>query len=186
MPAKQVLSNAEDKMKKSAETVRHEFTGIRTGKTTAALLDTVKVDYYGSMMPVNQVASISVPEPRLLVVTPWEKNMLQPIARAIQASDMGLNPQDDGSVLKIPVPSLNEERRKDLVKLIKKLAEEGRVAIRNVRHHANDELKKSLKEKALSEDDEKRAIADCQKLTDKYVGMIDELVTKKEAEVMEV
>jgi ribosome recycling factor len=186
MSAKEVLSTAEEKMKKSVEAVRHEFTGIRTGKATAALLDTVKVDYYGSMMPVNQVASISVPEARLLVVQPWEKAMLQPIAKAIQASDLGLNPQDDGSVLKIPVPTLNEERRKDLVKLVKKFAEEGRVAIRNVRHHANDELKKALKEKTISEDDEKRAIADCQKITDKYVGQIDELVTKKEAEVMEV
>lgn len=186
MPAKLLLSNAEDKMKKSVDTVRHEFTSIRTGKTTAALLDTVKVDYYGTMTPVNQIASISVPEPRLLVVTPWEKNMLQPIARAIQGSDLGLNPQDDGTVLKIPVPSLNEERRKELVKLVKKLAEEGRVAIRSVRHHVNDEFKKSLKEKTISEDDEKRAIADCQKLTDKYAAQIDELVTKKEAEVMEV
>ncbi|HEX7879304.1 MAG TPA: ribosome recycling factor [Candidatus Eisenbacteria bacterium] len=186
MSAKEVLSTAEEKMKKSVETVRHEFTGIRTGKATAALLDTVKVDYYGSMMPVNQVASISVPEPRLLVVQPWEKAMLQPIARAIQASDLGLNPQDDGSVLKIPVPTLNEDRRKDLVKLVKKFAEEGRVAIRNVRHHANDELKKALKDKTISEDDEKRAMADCQKITDKYVGQIDELIAKKEAEVMEV
>ena len=186
MPVKQVLATAEEKMKKSAETVRHEFTGIRTGKATAALLDTVKVDYYGSMLPVNQVASIAVPEPRLLIVTPWEKNMLQPIARAIQASEMGLNPQDDGAVLKIPVPTLNEERRRDLVKMVKKLAEEGRVAIRSVRHHANDEIKKEFKEKTISEDDEKRAIADCQKLTDKYVAQIDELVTKKEAEVMEV
>jgi len=186
MSAKEVLSTAEEKMKKSVETVRHEFTGIRTGKATAALLDTVKVDYYGSLMPVNQVASISVPEPRLLVVQPWEKAMLQPIARAIQASDLGLNPQDDGSVLKIPVPTLNEERRKDLVKLVKKFAEEGRVAIRNVRHHANDEIKKALKDKTITEDEEKRGIADCQKITDKYVGQIDELVTKKEAEVMEV
>jgi len=186
MPAKQLLANAEDKMKKSVDTVRHEFTSIRTGKTTAALLDTVKVDYYGTMTPVNQIASISVPEPRLLVVTPWEKNMLHPIARAIQGSDLGLNPQDDGTVLKIPVPTLNEERRKELVKMVKKLAEEGRVAIRNVRHHVNDEFKKSLKEKTISEDDEKRAIADCQKLTDKYTAQIDELVTKKEAEVMEV
>ena len=186
MSAKAVLTTAEEKMKKSVETVRHEFTGIRTGKASAALLETIKVDYYGTPTPVNQVASISVPEPRLLVVQPWEKAMLQTIARAIQASDLGLNPQDDGSVLKIPVPSLNEERRKDLVKMVKKLAEEGRVAIRNVRHHANDELKKALKEKTISEDDEKRAIADCQKLTDKYVHLIDELVTRKEAEVMEV
>jgi ribosome recycling factor len=183
---KEAIARAEEKMKKSLEAVRHELASIRTGKATTALLDTVKVEYYGSMVPLNQVASVSAPEARLLVIQPWEKNMLKVIAHAIQASDLGLNPQDDGQVLKIPVPALNEERRKDLVKMVKKLAEEGRVAIRNVRHHTNDELKKLLKDKAIAEDDEKRAIADTQKLTDRYVEQIDELVRKKEAEVMEV
>lgn len=186
MSVKDVIARAEDKMKKSIEAVRHELTSVRTGKATTALLDTVRVEYYGSPVPVNQVASVSVPEPRLIVVTPWEKNMLQPIARAIQASELGLNPQDDGAALKIPIPSLNEERRKDLVKMVKKMAEDGRVAVRNVRHHANDELKKALKDKTVSEDDEKRGIADIQKLTDKYIAQIDEMVHKKEAEVMEV
>jgi ribosome recycling factor len=186
MSVKDVIARADDKMKKSVEAVRHELTSVRTGKATTALLDTVRVEYYGSPVPVNQVASVSVPEPRLIVVTPWEKNMLQPIARAIQASELGLNPQDDGAALKIPIPTLNEERRKDLVKMVKKMAEDGRVAVRNVRHHANDELKKALKDKTVSEDDEKRGIADIQKLTDKYIAQIDEMVHKKEAEVMEV
>jgi ribosome recycling factor len=183
---KDALARADEKMKKSVEAVRHELASIRTGKATTSLLDTIKVEYYGSMMGINQVASVSVPEARLLVVQPWEKSMLQPIARAIQASDLGLNPQDDGQVLKIPIPTLNEERRRDMVKMVKKLAEEGRVAIRNVRHHTNDELKKLLKDKAIAEDDEKRAIAETQKLTDKYIETIDDLVRKKEAEVMEV
>src|SRR5262245_37449067 len=183
---KDVLARADDKMKKSVESVRHELASIRTGKATTALLDAVKVEYYGSMMPINQVASVSAPEPRLLVVQPWEKNMLQAISKAIMASDLGLNPQDDGQVLKIPIPTLNEERRRDMVKLVKKLAEEGRVAVRNVRHHSNDELKKLMKDKHISEDDEKRAIADTQKMTDKHIAEIDELVKKKEAEVMEV
>jgi ribosome recycling factor len=186
MSVKDVIARADDKMKKSVEAVRHELTSVRTGKATTALLDTVRVEYYGSPVPVNQVASVSVPEPRLIVVTPWEKNMLQAIAKAIQASELGLNPQDDGATLKIPIPTLNEERRKDLVKMVKKMAEEGRVAVRNVRHHANDELKKALKDKTVSEDDEKRGIADIQKLTDKYIAQIDEMVHKKEAEVMEV
>jgi ribosome recycling factor len=173
-------------MNKSVESVRHEMASIRTGRATTALLDSIKVDYYGSMMPINQVASVSVPEPRLLVVQPWEKNMLQPIAKAIQASDLGLNPQDDGQVLKVPIPTLNEERRRDMVKLVKKVAEEGRVAVRNVRHHTNDELKKLMKDKAISEDDEKRAIQETQKMTDRHIEQIDELVKKKEAEVMEV
>lgn len=186
MSVKDVMARAEDKMKKSAEAVRHELSSVRTGKATTALLDTVRVEYYGSLVPINQVASVSVPEPRLIVVTPWEKNMLQAIAKAIQASELGLNPQDDGATLKVPIPALNEERRRDLVKMVKKMAEEGRVAVRNVRHHANDELKKSLKDKAISEDDEKRGIADIQKLTDRYTAQIDEMVQKKEAEVMEV
>lgn len=183
---KEAIARAEEKMKKSVESVRHELSSIRTGKATTALLDTIRVEYYGSPMPLNQVASVSAPEPRLLVVQPWEKNMLKPIAHAIQASDLGLNPQDDGQVLKIPVPALNEERRRDLVKMVKKLAEEGRVAVRNVRHHTNDELKKLMKDKAITEDDEKRAIAETQKLTDRYIEQIDELVRRKEAEVMEV
>lgn len=186
MSHKEAILRAEEKMKKSLESVRHELASIRTGKATTALLDTIKVEYYGNMTPLNQVASVSVPEARLLVVQPWEKNMLKAIAHAIQASDLGLNPQDDGQVLKIPVPALNEERRKDLVKMVKKFAEEGRVAVRNVRHHTNDELKKLLKDKAIAEDDEKRAIAETQKLTDKYIEQIDDIVRKKEAEVMEV
>lgn len=186
MTTKEVIAHADEKMKKSLESVRHELASIRTGKATTALLDTVKVDYYGSLMPLNQVASVSAPEPRLLVVQPWEKSMLKAITHAIMAGDLGLNPQDDGVQLRIPVPPLNEERRRDLVKMVKKLAEEGRVAVRHVRQHSNEDLKKLLKDKAIADDEEKRALTDIQKLTDKYVAQIDDLVTKKEAEVMEV
>lgn len=186
MVVKDVLTRADDKMKKSVEALRHELTSIRTGKATTALLDNIRVDYYGTPSPINQVASVSVPEARLIVVQPWEKPMLKVIAHAIQASELGLNPQDDGTVLKIPIPPLNEERRKDLVKMVKKLAEDGRVAVRNVRHHANDELKKALKEKQISEDDENRSIVEMQKLTDRHMAAIDDLVHRKEAEVMEV
>ncbi len=183
---KDIIALTEEKMKKSVENLRHELAAIRTGKATTGLLDNIKVDYYGTPTAINQVSSVSAPEPRLLVVQPWEKNMLQPIAKAILAADLGLNPQDDGTVLKVPIPALNEERRKDMVRQVKKLAEENRVAVRNVRHHSNDELKKLLKDKAIAEDEEKRAMADVQKLTDKHIEMIDEMVRRKEAEVMEV
>jgi ribosome recycling factor len=158
------LASAEDKMGKAVEVLHRELSTIRAGKATAALLDNVKVDYYGTPTPVKQVASISVPEARLLVVQPWEKNMLQPVAKAIQASDLGLNPQDDGNVLKIPIPPLNEERRRDLVKLAHKLGEEGRVAVRNARRDANDLLKKAQKDGEIPEDDSRRLVDQVQKL----------------------
>jgi ribosome recycling factor len=180
------LASAEDKMGKAVEVLHRELSTIRAGKATAALLDNVKVDYYGTPTPVKQVASISVPEARLLVVQPWEKNMLQPVAKAIQASDLGLNPQDDGNVLKIPIPSLNEERRRELVKLAHKLGEEGRVAVRNARRDAIDQLKKAQKDGEIPEDDSRRLVDQVQKLHDRFVGQIEEIIKKKEAEMMEV
>jgi ribosome recycling factor len=180
------LASAEDKMQKAVEALQRELSTIRAGKATAALLDNVRVDYYGTPTPVKQVASISVPEARLLVVQPWEKNLLQPVAKAIQASDLGLNPQDDGNVLKIPIPPLNEERRRDLVKLAHKLGEEGRVAVRNARRDANDLLKKAQKDGEIPEDDSRRLVDQVQKLHDKYIGQIEEVIKKKEAEMMEV
>jgi ribosome recycling factor len=180
------LQSAEDRMQKAVEALQRELSTIRAGKATAALLDNVRVDYYGTPTPVKQVASISVPEARLLVVQPWEKNMLQPVAKAIQSSDLGLNPQDDGNVLKIPIPPLNEERRRELVKLAHKLGEEGRVAVRNARRDANDQLKKAQKDGEIPEDDSRRMVDQVQKLHDKYIGQIEDVIKKKEAEMMEV
>ena len=180
------LASAEDKMGKAVEVLHRELSTIRAGKATAALLDNVKVDYYGTPTPVKQVASISVPEARLLVVQPWEKNMLQPVAKAIQASDLGLNPQDDGNVLKIPIPYLNEERRREQEKLAHKLGEEGRVAVRNARRDAIDQLKKAQKDGEIPEDDSRRLVDQVQKLHDRFVGQIEEIIKKKEAEMMEV
>lgn len=180
------LQAHEERMKKAVSALQRELGSIRAGKATPALLDGIKVDYYGSATPLNQVAGISVPEARLLVVQPWDKSLLQPIAKAIMAADLGLNPQDDGQVLKIPIPSLNEERRKELVKHAHKLAEESRVAIRNVRRDANDELKKAQKDGDLPEDESRRLTDQVQKLHDKYIAEIENVLKKKEAEVMEV
>ncbi len=180
------LTAVEDRMQKAVEALQRELATIRAGKATTSLLDNIRVDYYGTPTPVKQVASIAAPEPRLLVVQPWEKNLLQPIAKAIQASDLGLNPQDDGQVLKIPIPALNEERRKDLVKHTHKMAEEGRVAVRNIRRDANDHFKKAQKDGSVSEDDARRAMDQIQKLHDKHIAQIEESVKKKEEEVMEV
>jgi ribosome recycling factor len=173
-------------MTKAVEAYRRELSTIRAGKATTTLLDNVRVDYYGTPSPIKQVASISVPEARLIVVQPWDKSMLQPIAKAIQTSDLGLNPQDDGQVLKIPIPPLNEERRRDLVKLAHKLAEEARVSVRNARREAIDGLKKAQKDGELPEDDSRRAVDQVQKLHDEYIGQVEEVLKKKEQEVMEV
>ena len=180
------LAEFESRMKKAVEALTRELSTIRAGKASVSLLDNIRVDYYGTPTPVKQIASIATPEVRLLVVQPWEKNMLQPIARAIQASDLGLNPQDDGNVLKIPIPPLNEERRRDLVKLTHKMAEESRVSVRGVRREANDAFKRAQKDGDMPEDDARRAVDRVQKLHDRYVAEIEEIVKKKEAEVMEV
>ena len=186
MARQELLASTEERMKKSIEHARKELASIRTGRATTALLDTVHVLYYGNPTPLSQVASVSAPEPRLLVVQPWEKNMVSEISKAIQKADLGLNPTDDGSIVRVPIPSLTEERRKDMVKLIGKLAEEGRVHIRQVRRDSNDELKKRLKAGTIPQDDEKRAEQDIQKATDKAIAQIDELLAKKTAEIMEV
>lgn len=180
------LTECEGRMGKAVEAFRKELTAIRAGKATTNLLDNVKVDYYGTPTPIKQVASVSAPEVRLLVVQPWEKNMLQTVAKAIQASDLGLNPQDDGQVLKIPIPPLNEERRRELVKQAHKYAEDGRVAVRNARREAIDQLKKAQKDGEMPEDDSRRAVDQVGKLHDKYIAEIEDVLKKKEAEVMEV
>ena len=180
------LTEAEDRMKKALDHVRHELSGIRTGKASPQLLDTVKVDAYGTMMPIQQVGSVSAPEARLLVIQPWDKGLIKAICKGVNEAKLGLNPTDDGSVVRIPIPSLTEERRKDLVKLISKFAEEGRVAIRQVRQDANKELKTQEDAGTLPADDAKRQTSEVQKLTDKFIASIDEILKKKTAEVMEV
>jgi ribosome recycling factor len=180
------IHDAEERMKKALEGTRRELATIRSGKASPALLDTVRVEAYGETVPINQVGSVSAPEPRLLVVQPWDKSLLKAISRGIQMADLGLNPTDDGAVVRIPIPTLTEERRRDMVKLISKLAEEGRVHIRQVRHDVLKELKAQEGGGHVSEDEIKRLSAEIQKLTDRYITQVDELLKKKTAEVMEV
>jgi ribosome recycling factor len=177
---------AEDRMKKAVEGTRRELAGIRTGKASPALLDLIRVEAYGQGVSLQQVGTVTAPEPRLLMIQPWDKSLVKAVSRAIQQSDLGLNPTDDGTVVRVPIPSLTEERRKDLVKLISKMAEEGRVHVRQVRHDANKDIKADETAHTISEDDSKRLVAEVQKLTDRYIALIDELLKKKTAEVMEV
>jgi len=181
-----VIKETEEKMKKSLQSVQRDFNSLRTGKATAALLDNVRVDYHGTMMPLNQLASISAPEPRLLVVQAWDKSAVGEISKAIQTADLGLNPMVEGNILRLPIPQLNEERRLELVKHAKKIAEEGKIAVRNVRRDANDALKKMEKDKEISEDQLKRGTDKVQEVTDKYTRLIDEVAEKKEKDIMEV
>jgi ribosome recycling factor len=179
----EIMKSCRAEMDKALESSKREFSSIRSGKATTSMLDTVKVDAYGNMMPIAQVASIAAPEPRLLTVTPWDKGLSHAIEKAIRDSHLGLDPAAQGGIIRVPLPSLNEERRKDLVKIVHKLAEEGRVAVRHARTHARDALKKLDK---LSEDDKKHAEKDLQKLHDDHIAKIDEMVKGKEAEIMEV
>ena len=180
------LAAAEERMKKSLEGVRREFMGIRSGKASPALLDTVRVEAYGTPVPINQVGSVTSPEPRLLVVQPWDRSLVKAVMKAIQTSELGLNPTDDGTVVRVPIPSLTEERRRDLVKLIAKFAEEGRVHIRQVRHDVLKELKAGEHDGDIPEDEAKRLSTEAQKLTDRYIASVDDMLKKKTAEVMEV
>ena len=179
----QIVKDCRTAMEKSLEASKRELASIRTGKATVNLLDTVRVDAYGQQMPINQVASVSAPEPRLLTVTPWDKGLTHAIEKALRESDLGLNPQTQSGVIRVPLPALNEQRRKELVKVVHKLAEEARIAIRHSRTSARDHLKHLEK---ASEDEQKRAEKELQKLHDDYIGKIDELLKGKEAEIMEV
>src|SRR5688500_17945795 len=183
MPA---VAEAKTHMEKAVEALRREFASVRTGKASPALLDTVRVDAYGSKMPMNQVATVSTPEPRLLVVQPWDKSLIPAIEKAIRSADLGLNPANDGNVIRLPVPALNEERRKDMVRTLHKIGEEGRVAVRHARQEANKAIKHRQTEHEISEDDARREMEQVQKLTDEYIGKIDALLKAKEEEVMEV
>jgi len=182
----QIIKDAKQRMDKTVEAFRHEITKIRTGKATTALLDGIKVDYYGTLTPLNQVGNVSVLDAHTISITPWDKSMVQVIDKAILASDLGLNPISDGTNIKIPIPPLTEERRKEMVKLVKKFGEESKVALRNIRRDANDHLKKMEKNKELTEDQLKEAEKETQRLTDEHSVKIDELIKHKEKEIMEV
>jgi ribosome recycling factor len=186
MPIKPLIADAKQRMDASVETVRRELSSMRTGRASLAMLDGVRVDYYGNPTPLNQVGNLSTPDATLITVQPWDPTLLAPIEKAIRSAGLDLNPQNDGKVIRIPVPPLTEERRKTLVKLAHKHAEEGRVAIRNVRRDVNDHLKKLLKDHEVSEDDEKHAVAEVQKLTDHHVEQVNDILKKKETEIMEV
>ncbi|MDO8691918.1 MAG: ribosome recycling factor [Dehalococcoidia bacterium] len=182
----QSLTEADDKMKKAIEALRRELVSIRTGRAAPGLVDHLLVDYYSTLTPLNQLASITAPEVRLILIQPWDRSSLQAIEKAILKSDLGLNPSNDGQVIRLALPQLTEERRKDLVKVVHKKVEEGRVSVRNVRRDAVDHLKKQEKDKLISADDLHRTHEKLQKLTDKYIVEVDHVGQDKEAELMEV
>ena len=181
-----VIKDAKERMDKSVEAFRDEISKIRTGKATTALLDGIKVDYYGTQTPLNQVGNLAVLDIHTLSMTPWDKSIVPSVEKAIMASDLGLNPISDGTNIRIPIPPLTEERRKEMVKLVKKFGEDAKIALRNIRRDANDHLKKQEKDKELSEDLRHDAEAEVQKLTDSHVEKIDEIIKHKEVEIMEV
>jgi ribosome recycling factor len=181
---KSLTAEVRKRMDGHIEHVRRELGGVRTGRASVNILDTVHVEAYGSSMPVNQVASLSVPEPTMIVATPFDPSLMGAIEKAIRSSNLGLNPTNDGKVVRIPLPALTEERRKEMSKLVHKFAEEGRNGIRQVRRDANDKLKKLLKDSKISEDDERRGLDDVQKITDQQIALIDDIQKKKDAELL--
>jgi ribosome recycling factor len=186
MTADETLGEADQKMKRAVSVTREELASVRTGRATPAILSRITVDYYGAPTPLNQLASFSVPEPRLLVIQPYDRNSMSQIEKAIMQSDLGLTPSNDGQLIRLPFPPLTEERRKELIRLVHQRAEEGRVAVRNVRRHAKEELERLEREHTISEDDLSRAEKELQKHTDQHVSEIDELLAGKEKELMEV
>ena len=181
-----VKKTAEQKMAKSVEALKHDLQKIRTGRAHTGLLDHIHVDYYGSQMPLSQVAGITLADARTIAVQPWEKKMIQVVERAIRDSDLGVNPATSGDVIRIPMPAMTEERRRDLTKVVHKEAETARIAVRNIRRDANEHLKKLLKDKQCSEDDERHALVDLQKLTDRFIAEIDQVMQAKEADLMAI
>jgi len=182
----EVLQEAERKMRKAVEATREEFAVVRTGKASTSLLNRVMVDYYGQPTPLNQISSISAPEPNLLLVSPYDKSIIKDIERAILQSDLGLNPVSDGNVIRLPIPRLNEERRREMIKLVRARAEEGRVAVRNVRREGIEELREFERESEITKDDLRRGQEEMQKLTDRFIREIDEMLKVKEQELLEV
>ena len=181
-----IKKDASKRMAKSIDALKDEFSRLRTGRANTSLLDHVKVDYYGTATPLSQVANVAVQDARTLTITPWEKNMVQAIEKAIMTADLGLNPATAGTVIRVPLPPLTEERRKDLIRIVRQEAEGARVAIRNIRRDANNDIKALLKEKEISEDDDRRAQDEIQKITDKYVAEVDTLCADKEKDMMEI
>ena len=186
MSASTVTNETKPKMEAVVEDFKRKLGNVRTGRATVGLLDTVMVDYYGTPTPLNQMASVAVPEPQLLTIQPWDMSQVNAVEKAIIAANLGMNPSNDGKIIRLPVPPLNEERRRQLAKQVHEIAEEHRIAIRNVRHSANDALKKMLKDKLVSEDEERGGLDDVQKLTNTYIGKIDELAKHKEQDIMSV
>lgn len=185
MDVKEIKRDADHRMKKSVENIQQEFAKIRTGRASPALLDGVKVSYYGNMVPLNQASTVSIPEPRLISIQPWDRNMIAEIEKSILKSDLGLTPSNDGTFIRVPIP-LNEERRKDLARLVKKFAEDGRIAIRNIRRDANDHLKKMQKNHDMSEDELSVVLDEIQEITDRHIEEIDQVLEHKEKEILEV
>ena len=181
-----IKKDAGARMAKSVAALQQELTKIRTGRAHTSLLDHITVEYYGSQVPLNQVGNVGVEDSRTLTVTPWEKNMVPVIEKAIMTSDLGLNPQSAGTIIRVPLPPLTEERRKDMIRVVRNEAEGGRIAIRNIRRDALHEIKELLKEKKIGEDEERRAEGEIQVITDKYVAEIDQVLAEKEAELMEI
>jgi ribosome recycling factor len=182
----EILAETKSEMNKAVEAFHREMATVRTGRANAALLDSIRVEYYGSQVPVNQVASIAIPEPRLVVLQPFDKTVIPELEKAIQASNLGLNPSNDGNVVRLPIPQLTEDRRKELVKVLQSMGEDCRVSIRNHRRDANDMLKSGQKEGEIPEDEAKRGADQTQHITDDYVKKVEELMAQKEAEIMEV
>lgn len=181
-----IIASAEERMKKSVASLKDDLAAVRTGRASASLFDKLRVDYYGEKSPLNQVANISVPEARLIVIQPWDRAMIAEIEKAIRSSELSLNPSNDGKVIRISIPPLTEERRKELVKQAKAQAEASRVAVRNIRRDGNDELKKALKDGELTEDEEARSSEELQKLTDSYIKDINRILDEKEKEILEI
>lgn len=181
-----IFTDTERRMQKAVEALRQDLTAVRTGRASAALLERIQVDYYGTLTPINHVANVSVPEARLLVIQPYERKMLTDIEKAIQKSDLGINPNNDGQVIRLNIPPLNEERRRDLVKTVHKKLDEHKVAVRNIRRDANDKLREREKKKEISEDELKRSIERLQKLTDRFIDEMDKVGKTKELEILEV
>jgi len=186
MSAEDVIKEAKPRMEAVIEDFKRKLANVRTGRATVGLLDGIMVDYYGTPTPLNQMASVAVPEPQMLTVQPWDMSQVNAIEKAIIAANLGFNPSNDGKIVRLPVPALNEERRRQLAKQVHEIAEEHRVAVRNIRHSSNDSLKKLLKDKAISEDCERDGLDQVQKLTNTYVSKIDELAKTKEQEIMHV
>ncbi len=182
----EIKKDASGRMAKSVASLQQELTKIRTGRAHTSLLDHITVEYYGSQVPLNQVSNVGVEDSRTLTVTPWEKDLVQAIEKAIMSSDLGLNPASAGTVIRVPLPALTEERRKDMIRIVRQEAEGGRVAIRNIRRDALHDVKELLKEKMIGEDDERRAEGEIQSITDKFVGQVDQALANKESELMEI